>query len=165
MKKSSQKAGGCNARKSLKGGNPSKKAGQKAGGCGARKALKGGSYQSSYGHHSSTTGTLAPRMPHTEAPESTRMPHAEAAHPTRMPHVEAAHPTRMPQPAFHRGGAKTKKATGAAKTIYCLKCKKQVEAKNITQITKKGKRVVKMETGTCPHCGNKVFKIVGGGKQ
>jgi hypothetical protein len=135
MKKTSQKAGGCNARKSLKGGNPSKKASQKGGSCGARKSLKGGA----------ATPTPQPTVHHS----------ADAPH----------HSADQPKMNEMNGGAKkTKKSTGAAKTIYCLKCKKQVEAKNITEITKKGKRVVKMETGTCPHCGNKVYKIVGGGK-
>jgi hypothetical protein len=42
---------------------------------------------------------------------------------------------------------------------YCVKDKKMVEVNNPTQITmKNGKKAL---SGTCPFCGNKVFKIGG----
>lgn len=44
-----------------------------------------------------------------------------------------------------------------AVTGYCLKDKRQVEIQNPQNITmKNGKPAI---TGTCPHCGTKIFKI------
>lgn len=41
----------------------------------------------------------------------------------------------------------------------CMKCKKQVEIKNPQNVTlKTGMSAVK---GECPHCGTKVFRILG----
>ena len=41
----------------------------------------------------------------------------------------------------------------------CMKCKKQVEIRNPQNVVmKNGMKAVK---GTCPHCGTKVFRIVG----
>jgi len=41
----------------------------------------------------------------------------------------------------------------------CMKCKKQVEIKNPQNVVmKNGMKAVK---GVCPHCGTKVFRIVG----
>jgi DNA-directed RNA polymerase subunit RPC12/RpoP len=41
----------------------------------------------------------------------------------------------------------------------CMKCKKQVEIKSPSNVTmKNGLKAIK---GVCPHCGTKVFRIVG----
>ena len=41
---------------------------------------------------------------------------------------------------------------------YCVKCKKQREMKNTTEVTLKNGR--KAVTGTCAVCGTKMFKFV-----
>ncbi|MBU3942082.1 MAG: hypothetical protein KKF74_04175 [Nanoarchaeota archaeon] len=41
----------------------------------------------------------------------------------------------------------------------CMKCKKQVEIKNPQQVVMKNK--MKAMKGVCPHCGTKVFRIIG----
>jgi len=41
----------------------------------------------------------------------------------------------------------------------CMKCKKQVEIKNPQNVVMKN--VMKAVKGVCPHCGTKVFRIVG----
>lgn len=44
-------------------------------------------------------------------------------------------------------------------TARCMKCKTQVEVKNPENyIMKNGMKAIK---GTCPHCGTKVFRILG----
>lgn len=44
-------------------------------------------------------------------------------------------------------------------TAYCVKDKKKVEIKNPKKVTmKNGKPAI---SGTCPICGNKVYKIGG----
>jgi len=44
----------------------------------------------------------------------------------------------------------------------CMKCKKQVEIKDAKDTTIKGKAgVLAAIHGVCPHCGTKVFRIVG----
>jgi Zn finger protein HypA/HybF involved in hydrogenase expression len=41
----------------------------------------------------------------------------------------------------------------------CMKCKKQVEIKDAQEVVmKNGMKAVK---GICPHCGTKVFRILG----
>jgi hypothetical protein len=42
---------------------------------------------------------------------------------------------------------------------YCVKDRKKVEIKNPVKVTMKNKR--KAIKGTCPICGNKVFRIGG----
>ncbi len=41
----------------------------------------------------------------------------------------------------------------------CMRCKKQVEIKNPQQVVMKNK--MKAMKGVCPHCGTKVFRILG----
>ncbi|MCX5998835.1 MAG: DUF5679 domain-containing protein [Chloroflexi bacterium] len=41
--------------------------------------------------------------------------------------------------------------------VYCVKCKKKVEAKNPKAVTMKNGRPA--TTGVCPVCGTKVFRI------
>ncbi len=41
----------------------------------------------------------------------------------------------------------------------CMKCKKQVEIKNPEEVVMKNK--MKAMKGVCPHCGTKVFRILG----
>ncbi len=41
----------------------------------------------------------------------------------------------------------------------CMKCKKQVEIKNPQNVVMKNK--MKAVKGVCPHCGTKVFRILG----
>lgn len=41
----------------------------------------------------------------------------------------------------------------------CMKCKKQVEIKNPTEVVMKNK--MKAAKGVCPNCGTKVFRILG----
>jgi len=41
----------------------------------------------------------------------------------------------------------------------CMKCKKQVEIKNPQNVVMKNK--MKAMKGVCPHCGTKVFRILG----
>lgn len=40
---------------------------------------------------------------------------------------------------------------------YCMKCKKKVDMKDPKKITMKNGKPA--QTGTCPKCGTKVFKI------
>ncbi len=49
-----------------------------------------------------------------------------------------------------------------AVTGFCLKCRKKVELKNPKEtVLKNG---AKAFVGTCPHCGTKVYTIVGRAK-
>ncbi|MBN1386179.1 hypothetical protein JW968_04365 [Candidatus Woesearchaeota archaeon] len=41
----------------------------------------------------------------------------------------------------------------------CMKCQKQVEIKNPTEVVMKNK--MKAVKGVCPKCGTKVFRILG----
>lgn len=41
----------------------------------------------------------------------------------------------------------------------CMKCKKQVEIKDHKEVIMKNG--MKAAHGTCPHCGTKVFRILG----
>ena len=40
---------------------------------------------------------------------------------------------------------------------YCMKCRKKVEIKNPNKVVLKNK--LPATSGTCPVCGNKVFRI------
>ncbi|MBW3004538.1 hypothetical protein KY310_01790 [Candidatus Woesearchaeota archaeon] len=44
----------------------------------------------------------------------------------------------------------------------CMKCKKQVKMKDAKEVTMKNK--MKAAKGVCPHCGTKVFRILGKAK-
>ncbi|MEM2121830.1 MAG: DUF5679 domain-containing protein [Candidatus Woesearchaeota archaeon] len=44
-------------------------------------------------------------------------------------------------------------------TARCMKCKKEVEIKNPTEVTMKNGLVAVQ--GVCPFCGTKVFRIIG----
>ncbi len=44
----------------------------------------------------------------------------------------------------------------------CMKCRKAVEIKNAEETTFKGKAgEMRAMKGVCPHCGTKVFRILG----
>jgi len=46
---------------------------------------------------------------------------------------------------------------------YCVKCRKKVKIKDPKEVEIKGKGGSKRRAirGVCPHCGTKVFKILG----
>lgn len=49
-----------------------------------------------------------------------------------------------------------------AEKVYegrCMKCKKTVKIKDAKEVTMKNK--MKAAKGVCPHCGTKVFRILG----
>lgn len=47
-----------------------------------------------------------------------------------------------------------------AEVAFCVKCRKKVDVKGAKTVTLKSGR--KAITGTCPHCGTKVFRFVPG---
>jgi Domain of unknown function (DUF5679) len=63
--------------------------------------------------------------------------------------VERHQPARRPNPTYWEGGEVAE--------AYCVRDKMKVEIQNPQKITmKNGKPAVK---GTCPKCGNSVFRI------
>jgi hypothetical protein len=67
--------------------------------------------------------------------------------------------SRGERPRTAEGAGRSARKGGQVAQAYCVKDKEKVEIQNPQQITmKNGKPAVK---GTCPKCGNSVFRIGG----